>query len=271
MQQNRYVSALGETVDDQSATKRIYSSLRHAILWGDLAPGEALPFRILREKYSASMGAMREALARLTGEGLVSFQEQKGFWVTPINAQELEDLTRMRCLIESDALRCAIGRGPIEYEANLLAAEHRLSRTPLPRTRESAEVWETAHRAFHVALVAGCGSPFQLQLVQSLLDKAQRYRYVRYRLEGEDTLIRGGRDEHKALVEAALDRQAERAVAILTEHYRKTGEFIASRMMSMLHSPIPDAEQAGWRLSNAVASEGAAAVPPGRAESTKGT
>lgn len=221
---------------DSGVTRRLYLSLRHSILWGDIAPGEPLQFRTLRERHGASMGVIREALARLTGEGLVAFQEQKGFAAAPLKAQELNDLMRMRCLIESDALRGAIERGSIEWESNVLAAAHRLARTPLPMERGSAEEWEAKHRAFHLALVSGCDSPFQLQLAENLLERAQRYRYIRYRFECNDTLIRDGRDEHQALVEATLNRDADRAVAILKEHYQKTRAFIASRMSSPTNS-----------------------------------
>jgi DNA-binding GntR family transcriptional regulator len=86
---------------DQAATRteEVYRRLRHDILGGLIAPGMALPFARLKDDYRASMGVLREALMRLTAEGLTVNQPHHGFKVISLSLEDLSDLTRTRCTI----------------------------------------------------------------------------------------------------------------------------------------------------------------------------
>ncbi len=87
--------------------------------------------------------------------------EQRGFSVAPVSLPELKDLTVARIALETSMLSLAIAQGDADWEAEIVAAFHRLSRTPLPsgaHSDEKARQWEQRHRAFHAALVAGCAA-----------------------------------------------------------------------------------------------------------------
>jgi len=91
---------------------------------------------------------------------MVVNDEQRGFAVAPVSVAELQDLTLARTALKSIMLPMAIAQGDADGEAEILAAFHRLSRTPLPldpAALADASLWEMRHRAFHQALVAGCG------------------------------------------------------------------------------------------------------------------
>jgi DNA-binding GntR family transcriptional regulator len=135
---------------------------------------------------------------------------------------EIEDLTDVRCEIEGLALRRAIERGGIAWEARLVAAHHVLTNTPLLVADEPpriSEEWATAHADFHAALVEGCGSPLLRRMRRSLYDAAELYRRWSVPADAGHRDVAG---EHRALCEATLARDSDRAVALLTEHIRHT-------------------------------------------------
>ncbi len=205
-----------------SMTQGAYEKLRADLLACRILPGERLITRDLCERFSVSLGAIREALSRLTSEGLVTAEPQRGFRAAPISAADLADLTLARVELETLCLRRAIAHGDVAWETGLVAAAHHLSRTP-PRAPEdparSNEAWTQAHAAFHAALVAGCGSQWLLHLQSLLYAQSERYRRLSVPFEmGE----RDVKQEHQAILEATLARDADKAVHLLAEHLEKT-------------------------------------------------
>lgn len=203
-----------------------YRRLRADILEGRLAPGQRLKVHQLATDYGAGPAPLREALAQLAAEGLARRIEQRGFRVADADPAGFAGLIRTRCLIESLALREAIARGDAAWEDAVAAAERRLAR--LPRSVEATRfvtnpAWEAAHRAFHHALIAACDAPPLLAFCDRLREEADRYRAL------ANAVAYPGRDvaaEHAAIAEAALDRDADRAAALLSAHLSSTGEFV---------------------------------------------
>jgi GntR family carbon starvation induced transcriptional regulator len=208
----------------RSLTSVAFERLRADILGGELLPTERLPIQALSERYQVGATAIREALSRLVTEGLVITLDQRGFRVTPVSRAELLDLTRTRVLVEQMALRAAIEQGDIEWESRLLSAFHRLSRTPPPTSPECDAPWAAVHRAFHDALIDGCGSAWTMRLCRLLYDKSERYRNL-----AKQTTRDRGRDiaaEHRGLMDAAMARDADGACRLLGEHFTETTEII---------------------------------------------
>src|SRR5258708_34432797 len=86
-------------------TRAIYEQLRREIIQGTLLPGEKLRIEALRARYNVGGTPLREAMNRLSTEGLVIQSDQRGFRVTPVSADALRELTRTRCWINQVALR----------------------------------------------------------------------------------------------------------------------------------------------------------------------
>ena len=105
-----------------------YNRLRSDIIAGKLVPGAKLRIEELRDDYRIRASPLREALNRLAGEGFVTVEEQRGFKVAPVSQDDLKDLSRMRIMLECEALRESIRNGGDEWEANLIAAHHRLQK-----------------------------------------------------------------------------------------------------------------------------------------------
>jgi DNA-binding GntR family transcriptional regulator len=206
--------------------ERVYAALRSDILGGRQRPGVKLPFAELVERYRASMGVVREALTRLQGEGLVESAPQYGFSVVRVSADHLRQLTEARCSIESLVLSSAIAAGDLTWESELLAAHHRLDHTPQREPDDPARMsdgWARVHGAFHHALLAGSPNLVLLRVALSLRSTAEVYQ--RLSVPGDET----GRDvsaEHRAILDATLDRDAGSACALLVAHIQRTTDIL---------------------------------------------
>lgn len=210
----------------------VYSRLRSDILSGQLAPGIKLRVEFVSERYSSGASPVREALNRLSSEGFVDRHDQRGFTVTPVSEEKLQELVRTRCMVESAALRESIRRRSALWEEAIVLAYHRLSRTPRMLdenpTMPNPE-WEDFHKAFHMALITNCGSDLLTRFCRDLHDQAFRYRNIAVRL---DRNARNVAQEHEQLKDLTLSGDAEAAVALLQRHYEKT----ASLSVGLLES-----------------------------------
>ncbi len=217
--------------DDEPRTlaERAYRALREDILWGHLAPGIPLRSDVLRRDYALGISPLREALTRLVADGLVTAIGQRGFRVAPIVAAEVEEVTRLRILIDGDALRLSIARGGTEWEARVLATLHRLVRAPVPRAPGAeAEAWSRAHHEFHRTLVDGSGSAWSARLSELLYYQAERYRILHARDAPHSRRDTGA--EHRDIVEAALAHDIDRAVTALGRHFQRTADAVLTAL-----------------------------------------
>jgi DNA-binding GntR family transcriptional regulator len=217
--------------EPKTLTRQAHTLLRHDILSGGLRPGERLRTRDLQSRYQLGLSPLRESLQRLSAEGLVVIDEQRGFSVAPVSLPELKDLTVARIALETSMLSLAIAQGDADWEAEIVAAFHRLSRTALPsgaHSDEKARLWEQRHRAFHTALVAGCASPWLMRLHDQLVDQTERYRLIRLQnLSKKKPLARDIHSEHEALMNALLDRNEKVATRLIRGHLQATFEATA--------------------------------------------
>ncbi len=178
-----------------------------------------LRVQTLATHYAVAASPVREALNRLASEGLVTAHDMRGFFVSPATEAELDELTRTRCWLNEVALRQSILHGGPAWEEGVLLSHHRLLRTP---RGDAAQDWTEAHRAFHRALTAGCRSDILVGLCDQLFVQAERYRNLSRQARTADPARRD--DEHQAIVEAALKGDADRAVALLNDHFIRTAE-----------------------------------------------
>ena len=193
----------------------VHDRIRADLLDGRLAPGARLAIRGLMERYGVGQTPLREALNRLTADGLVECRDQRGFLVPGVSEGELRELTRTRCWLEEQALRESMAAATEAWEEGVVLAHHRLARAS--RTEDAAG-WEARHRAFHGALIAHCGSRWLIGFCGQLTDRHQRYRHLARRAEP----ARDVAGEHAAIVAAVMARDADLAVSRLVAHYEAT-------------------------------------------------
>ncbi len=247
-ERRRQRTGAGETLH-----ARVLRDIRTDIVDCRLMPNARLTLEALRERYRVGWSPIREALMRLEADGLVTFEQNKGFRVAAVSRQMLADLMRSRVEIESTALRWSIENGDVAWEADLLAAFHRLSRLSKIKRTASGSIspeWALEHRIFHRALVAACGSPTMLGIQQSLFEQAERYVALSIISKAAP---RNDVGEHEQIMQAALQRNVNRAVMLNREHIERT----TTKVMRSIDTA---AEVAGWSEGGSIRGKVSAAV-----------
>ena len=206
----------------------IAQRLREDVMAGRYLPGAKVRLEDIRQAFGVSWSPIREAVTRLVGEGLMVVDSQKGYRVAPATRAELEEAIRLRVLLETQALRLAISLGGDAWEAQLLAAHHRLAKLESQRiSSQETEQWEAWHGAFHSALTQPCQSPILVQFCQQLNTIQDRYRRIFFTHHDVD---RDVAREHRLITDAALERDAEAACRLLSDHIERTGRNILATM-----------------------------------------
>lgn len=207
-----------------SATQQAYVALRRMIVVGELPPGERLKIDTLRKALDTGASPVREALSLLTSDQLVERIDQRGFRTASANKSNFTEILNLRCHLEDMALRQSVAAGDDAWEEQLVVAHHRMVRQP----RESTEAFEERHKAFHMALLANCGSPILLKFCNQLYDLNIRYRYLAGRASGYQKRDVG--KEHTDILDAAVERNADLTATRLVSHYRQTGDFLTAQL-----------------------------------------
>ena len=193
-----------------------YQRIKRDIIFGDLAPASKLKLDALRTRYSASMSTLRETLSRLSSEGFVAAEEQRGFFVTSVSREDLIEIANLRILLECHAAKLSIKNGDTDWEGSLVAAHHKLhlmEQRMLSGDTSQKEDWKRYDWEFHLAVIEACGSANLLSLHSILYDKYLRYQMLVLTYRGQDAV-----DEHRAIFEAALARNPQEAAKILQIH-----------------------------------------------------
>jgi DNA-binding GntR family transcriptional regulator len=146
-----------------SRTEAVLDAIKHAILTGELSPGQALVETELAERLGVSKTPVREALKTLAGTGLVRVLPYKGATVCEVDRELARAVYDMRLLLEPVAAARTTLAG-----VNLAAAQ-----AALDAADHAADVAERslANRAFHRVLYAGCGNPLLVQKLDELRDQ----------------------------------------------------------------------------------------------------
>ncbi|HHW82619.1 MAG TPA: GntR family transcriptional regulator [Actinomycetales bacterium] len=208
--------------NSQTLSELVRGQLHHDILSGVWSPGDRLQLTALSERYETSSTVVREALTRLVGERLVELRPNRGFTVPTISLEELRDLTEMRCVNEALGVKLATERGDLDWESELIAVNHRLERAPEWDTETGLHSmdWNNAHRDFHLKLIEPSGIPILYDLCGTLFDLVLlygRWSDTAGRMVGRDIA-----QEHRAIMDAAINRKGDLAAKLLREHYETT-------------------------------------------------
>lgn len=206
----------GDEVATLSTGEQAYERIRQDIVFGRLQPGQRLTLDKLRQVYGVGISTLREILNRLTPEGLVVAEGQRGFQVAPCTASDLKELADLRLLIESHALAQSFAAGDMEWEGRIVAAHHKLARMEerlLAGDDSGTQQWKRYDFEFHQALVSACGSKALLDLHAGIFERYLRYQMVFFIFWGPTSI-----GEHRALLDCALRRDAGKGQELLRGH-----------------------------------------------------
>ncbi len=202
----------------ETLASNVGERLRNDILDCRLEPGARLRIAELREKYDIGISPLREALMRLTAEGLVVLEDHRGFRVTPVSKEKLLDITFMRKELEGKAIRLSIEHGDAQWQADVVNAFEALALLSAADAGGVPEpAWEQAHRRFHAVLGEACGSEWLVHFRTLLYDQWDRYRRLWFRVRDSQP-SRDIHSEHRQLMDAVVDRDADAAVFHMQRH-----------------------------------------------------
>lgn len=205
-----------QEIANETIAESSYRRIRADIIFGRLVPGQKLKLESLKVSYETSISTLREILNRLSSEGLVVAEGQRGFEVSPMSVADLKEIAALRLLLETHALEQSFAYGEVEWEARLVSAHYKLSRMESVMASgdtTKAEDWKRYDWEFHQALISACGSKLLMETHSAVFDKYLRYQMVALSYRGDVAA-----NEHKQLLDAALKRNGEMAKRVLALH-----------------------------------------------------
>lgn len=207
----------------RTLSDRVFEIVREQIVTGRLGANAPIRQDALAAELGVSKIPLREALARLEQEGLIGSQANRGYFVKPLSADQLDELFALRLAIEpAAAARAAALAGDAERAAALEAFE-RLDKAAGGNLSEVA----VRNREFHVALVQNAGRLLTVQLVERLSILAERYVVAHLEPAGRETRAH---QEHRELLDAYLARDGAKLEALLAGHIRATLEDLKNEL-----------------------------------------
>jgi GntR family carbon starvation induced transcriptional regulator len=210
-----------ETNSSLPLTQIAWQRLRDDIICGKLRPKTRLRIGKLRDLYGIGASPLREALSRLVPDGFVVSLDRRGFVVAPLSLSEFRELTDVRKLLESEAGRLSLASGDDEWESQLVAALHRitkLSASPAGKMSQAMKEWETLNEAFHETLMSGASSTLLLNFRRTAYFYAKRY--LRVCLSA--AAIRELQKDHKAMADAAIARDIVKLQSLINAQLERT-------------------------------------------------
>ncbi len=196
-------------------TVSLLDKLRMAIYHGEFAPGQRLVESDLAEKYETSRGAVREALALLQNEGLITRQRNRSAWVRPVTIEEAIEILEIRAVVEG---LCAA-----KAAAKATKTDHRELR------KMAAEMADAVKRGdvltdsrvsdqVHAKIREIAGQQTAAGIIDRLRYQGVRYQFHVSLLPGR--LAQGAR-EHLDIIDAVIAGDPKEAEQLTRDHFAR--------------------------------------------------
>lgn len=204
-----------------TAQARTLDALRAQILSGALSPGSQLVQEDVADRLGVSRIPVREALQLLASEGLVSHLPNRGYFVTELSVTDLQEVYRLRQLLEAEAIRTAVpalSDGDVTRLRALAAAV---------ADARDLDTITSANRRFHFTLFEAAGLPRLTRLLHQLWDSSQVYRALYFQQGANRQRVSG---EHAAMLDAIERRDAEETVRLHDEHRDHSVAWVSAQL-----------------------------------------
>lgn len=198
----------------------VFNTLRHAILKGELEPGERLMEIALAQKLGVSRTPIREAIRKLELEGLVVMVPRKGAEVADITEKDLRDVLEVRTALEELSIELAM-KNMNDDDYKQLAEANKL----FAKDSEGDDLIKIAEAdvAFHELMYMATGNKRLIQIINNL--REQMYRYRLEYIKDKSTHARLV-DEHNRIIDAMVKNDVAEAKAAIKLHVENQEENI---------------------------------------------
>jgi DNA-binding GntR family transcriptional regulator len=202
----------------------VTTAIRQRILSGDLAPGEVLRQEALADELGVSRVPIREAITRLTGEGLLTKVPHKGAYVAELSIEEVQETFEIRLRLEPWLFSQAI---PHITDAEIAKAEKLVSEMD----HADSGVWGQLNWRLHETLYLPARREITLQMLRGLHDRSDRY----FRFQVVQVPIREqSHEEHMNLIDACRKRDAKLGAKLLEQHVKTAAQQIIAVVQTIM-------------------------------------
>jgi DNA-binding GntR family transcriptional regulator len=208
-------------------TEQAYERLRRDIISCAIPPGSEMSEAQLCSQYKLGKAAVRVALTRLSHDGLVRAIPRRGYMVSPVTLQDIQDIFELRLMLEPAAARLAAGK----VNAQQLRAHDEVCRAGYePGDARTTSRYLEANKAFHVAIARATGNARLAGAIEHLLDEMTRLLHLGLRLRKgamQETL-----HEHKALIKALARGDGEQAERLCRAQIEASRQMVVSAILT---------------------------------------
>jgi DNA-binding GntR family transcriptional regulator len=220
-------------VSHRTLAAQVTERIRLAILNHTLLPGSRINQHQLAEDLDVSLVPVREALKTLEAEGLVTINPRRGAFVTAISLDDLDELYAARQFIEGEAIRLAVDHLTQEDFAALHAMIVEMQQMT---ARGSIPEFIRLNRAFHMRIYQAMRNRHLYHVVDTLWERSELYRYrYMFVIRNAETI----HQEHLAIHDALVRRDADAASALAREHIHHTRNGLYARIAEDIQSAPP--------------------------------
>lgn len=204
-----------------TGSARVYHTLRDEILRVQVAPGMPLDELGLSERFGMSRSPIREALVRLSGEGLVVILPNRSTMVAPMEFDKMPEFLDALDLLQRVVTRlAAMNRSPAElkkiviaqkaYEAE--AANTLVSGDSIPMIEKNFE--------FHMAIASACGNAYFSDSYRRILQEGRRLLFFHFKYQSLDPSLSVAEiaADHTIMVDAITNRDIDAAEHAAHQH-----------------------------------------------------
>jgi DNA-binding GntR family transcriptional regulator len=210
-----------------SLTQRAYSELKEWIMTGKFSVGDNYLEPEIADMLGVSRAPAREALLRLSQEGLIDLVPRRGVKVKPISLADLKEIYEVLTSLESTAVSLAAKRKLADDDINSLKSA--VDEMDEALSNDDLDSWAKADVKFHLLLVELGNNSRISQLVQTYFDQAHRVRMLTLRLRPKPL---DSNNDHRQVVEMIKKGKAEEARRFHYEHRENAGQLLLSLLQS---------------------------------------
>ena len=213
-------SKIPNEIDGVVSKNRIYKDLRRSIIMGHRKPGSRLNVKDIAKRYNTSVTPIRDALQRLSHEGLVTIKPRSGYYVTALTLKQLRDLLDMRRILETAAIEKAVLRITSEQLEEL----RNIHAGYTGEDDASYERYTEENRKFHYLIAVASGNLVLADEVKRLHDRLARFMVVQRIGERQIRM-------HNRIIESLEEHNIEKARQAIADEVNPSQEAILDTVM----------------------------------------
>lgn len=209
----------------KSAVEFAVDEIKRRIIEQELAPGSKVDQTVLAEMLGLSRIPIRQALAELAQRGFIQQQAHKPAIVAQQSRSDVNHLYHLRGYLEALSLKKVISRFG---EKEFLVLEEKTKAMVLAARNQDLARYMNINRQFHFFLFSATDNPHLLRILESLFDLTERYQWM---CLNKTQNLKRSIDGHRSLIASLRQGDADGVRQVLSEHNRKTQEWILNHVV----------------------------------------